>query len=710
MKRIAFTLLLLVTLTLPSRATWSIIVIDPKTKAIGMAGASCTSDCSGIGSIIPGTGAIIVQAMSNYNAHAVGRRAILNGRPPEEIITGLQEARFDPTHQQYAIVTLAHLTPVTYTGDSTIFYNGALTGQGISVQGNLLANKQTLQAIFEAVVRARATSLPIHETLMLALEAGAAAGGDKRCGDQKAQSAFIRVARPTDDAAAPYLNLVVTDQQKGGANAVITLRQQYEQWINKTRQPLTAHAASPGMDARAEAMIQQLGTSFVQEKTHVGLSIGIVRNGQTHFYNFGTTEKGKSLPPTPATVYEIGSITKTFGSLLLARAVVDGRVKLDDDIRTYLDGDYPNLAYDGKPIRLVHLTNWTSELPDNFPDKPDAYKQANPDSIPFLIVRGLSGYTKPNFFSDLHAVTLKAAPGQHPRHSNVAAQLVGYILEKIYQRPFRELVRTQIEEPLRMSPSFATELSSPLCAIGYDGKGNPMPFFTMREAVAAGGLRYSAADLLKYAAYQLDETNKAVRLSHQLTWGNPDKLAFGLNWFLHKTIDSKRRIEHSGGTFGFASYCDLYPDQRTGIVLLANDADQSTQNQLGDLSQKIMAALFGEPAALTALNTALKKRGYAQAIAVVREVKKKHPELFLSEDYVNSWGYALVGQGKLQEAIAIFKLNVSLYPKGYNTYDSLAETYERMGNRKLAIDNYRRSLSLNPGNTNAVDFLKKWAN
>ncbi|UFH54243.1 serine hydrolase [Spirosoma sp. KNUC1025] len=459
--------------------------------------------------------------------------------------------------------------------------------------------------------------------------------------------------------------------------------------------------------AAAEAAIQQLGAAFMQEKAHVGLSIGIIQNGKTTFYNFGTSEKGKSQLPTQNTIYEIGSITKTFGSLLLAKAVVEKKVSLEDDIRKYLDGNYPNLAFEDKPIKLVHLTNLTSELPDNFPDKPDRFKQANPDSIPFRIVNELTTYTKQDFCNDMHAVALRAAPGQNPRHSNVAAQLVGYILEKIYQKPYEELIKTQIEQPLQMRNTFGPETSSDQFAIGYDGKGNRMPAFTLKAMQAAGGLRYSAADLLKYAAYQLDERNKAVQLSHQLTWGNVENLALGLNWFLHKTIDSKRQLEHSGGTFGFASFCDLYPDQKTGIVLLANNSDQSTQGQLQELSGKIMNALYGEPVALTALNEGLKNRGYAQVIDVVKEVHTKHPELYLSENYVNGWGYTLVGQGKLQDALEIFKLNVSLYPQGWNTYDSLAENYEHMGNRAAAITNYKRSLALNPQNTNAIDFLKK---
>ena len=460
--------------------------------------------------------------------------------------------------------------------------------------------------------------------------------------------------------------------------------------------------------ARIDLMIEQQGTAFVQEKAGVGLSVGIVRNGQTQFYNFGRTEKGKSLLPTQNTIYEIGSISKTVGSLLLAKAVVEKRVRLDDDIRTYLDGAYPNLAYKGKAIQLVHLTNMTSELPDNFPERPDSIKRANSDQVPFMMVNLMRGYTRQNFFYDLHTVTLKATPGQNPRHSNVAAQLLGYILEKVYQMPFNELVATQIDKPLAMRTTSVSEPPSDRFAIGYNENGTQMPAFTMTEMQAAGGLRYSPADMLKYVAWQLNEKDEAVKLSHQPTWGSPDNTALALNWLVDKTIDSKRRLRQSGGTFGCASYCDLYPDQNVGIVLLSNESDQTTQNRLRAISDKIMNALYGEPAALMALNAGLKKRGYAEAISMVNDVRKKHPELHLTEDYVNGWGYELVEKGKLQEAIGIFKLNVSLYPKGANTYDSLAETYERVGNRKLAIENYKRALTLNPENINAAEFLKKW--
>jgi dienelactone hydrolase len=103
----------------------------------------------------------------------------------------------------------------------------------------------------------------------------------------------------------------------------------------------------------------------------------------------------------------------------------------------------------------------------------------------------------------------------------------------------------------------------------------------------------------------------------------------------------------------------------------------------------------------------LAKRGYDQAIPFWREVKAKDLGFQLPEKEVNSWGYLLMQGKKLNEAIAIFKLNVAMYPEGFNTYDSLAEAQMAAGDKKNAIVNYRKSLELNQGNTNAVEQLKK---
>ena len=181
LKNVCFSILLLTVLGLPSFATWSIIVVDPKTKKIGIAGASCTPSVYGIGAIMPGKGAIVVQANGNPLAKLQGFKMIMDGATPAAILEKLRSPDFDPEHQQYAIISMDDIShPVTYTGTQTISYASTLTGNGITVQGNMLTNPDEIQIIFDAAVKAQKDSLPIQDILMIALEAGAKAGGDKR--------------------------------------------------------------------------------------------------------------------------------------------------------------------------------------------------------------------------------------------------------------------------------------------------------------------------------------------------------------------------------------------------------------------------------------------------------------------------------------------------------------------------------------------------
>jgi len=126
-------------------------------------------------------------------------------------------------------------------------------------------------------------------------------------------------------------------------------------------------------------------------------------------------------------------------------------------------------------------------------------------------------------------------------------------------------------------------------------------------------------------------------------------------------------------------------------------------HQLAMLSRQ---ALHPAPT-VTDFSSELAKRGFDKAILFWQEVKAKDLGFQLPEVDVNVWGYRLMRSKKLNEAISVFKLNVAMYPESSNTYDSLAEAQVAAGDKKSAIANYKKSLELNRGNTNAVEQLKK---
>jgi dienelactone hydrolase len=114
----------------------------------------------------------------------------------------------------------------------------------------------------------------------------------------------------------------------------------------------------------------------------------------------------------------------------------------------------------------------------------------------------------------------------------------------------------------------------------------------------------------------------------------------------------------------------------------------------------------GLPATLDTFRAELGRQGFDHAPAIFAAMQKDHPDFKLDEAAVNRWAYNLMQNDHLNEATELFKLNVQVFPSSSNTYDSLGEAYMKAGQKQLAIDNYKKSLELDPGNDNATEKLK----
>ncbi len=337
-----------------------------------------------------------------------------------------------------------------------------------------------------------------------------------------------------------------------------------------------------------DTLVNRWGELFMKDKQAVGLSIGVYSEGKSYFYNFGTIEKGKSQQPTKNSLYEIGSVTKSFVALILANAVIEKKVRLDDDIRKYLDGDYPNLQYNQVPITLAQLANTTSGIPNWLPDTPDAIKNALSDSSGFLREKIYGAYTKKDFFKALREVKLDTIPGFKPRHSNAAAQLVSYILEDVYGTSMDKLVTKYILKPAKMNNTafLASRSKKKSLTVGYNEKGNKMPYFNTDYMKYVGGLYSTTADLLKFVQWQLEAKKPAVVLSQQPSF-NAGYYTIGLNWLKYKHDNGYHQLWSDGGTYGFTSYMVFYPEINTGVVILANESDDSTPGKLGNIAYQV---------------------------------------------------------------------------------------------------------------------------
>lgn len=155
-----------------------------------------------------------------------------------------------------------------------------------------------------------------------------------------------------------------------------------------------------------------------------------------------------------------------------------------------------------------------------------------------------------------------------------------------------------------------------------------------------------------------------------------------------------------------AEYGTWVAEASEGGLVVTADSGHSMQRDAPELViSAIRRIVF--PSVQNRLARTIKEKGVDAAIALYRQMKERYPAEFLRENTLNTLGYQQLQSQRVTAAIALFKLNVEMYPNAFNTYDSLAESYMVHGERQAAIKNYRKSLALNPQNTNAIQMLKK---
>jgi dienelactone hydrolase/predicted negative regulator of RcsB-dependent stress response len=118
-------------------------------------------------------------------------------------------------------------------------------------------------------------------------------------------------------------------------------------------------------------------------------------------------------------------------------------------------------------------------------------------------------------------------------------------------------------------------------------------------------------------------------------------------------------------------------------------------------------AAKGIPASLDALRAEVGRQGFDHAAAIYAAMLKEQPDFKLDEDAVVRWGSDLMEENHLAEAIEVLKLDVQVFPSSWNGYDSLGEAYMKAGQKQLAIESYKKSLELNPGDDEAKEKLKE---
>ena len=249
---------------------------------------------------------------------------------------------------------------------------------------------------------------------------------------------------------------------------------------------ITDNPMQSTLDKKVDSIIQR----WMYSDKIVGLSMGLMKDGNFYYYNYGETKKGNKTLPDSLSIYEIGSITKTFTGLLLAKAVINKKIRLDDDVNKYLPKEIPILQQGGDTIKVVHLANHTSGLP-RIPaailvsDKNNPYKD----------------FDNKQLYASLQNIKPENKPGTTYAYSNLGVGLLGVILENIYKMPYEKMVKQFICDKAGMKYTTQTidEKLKSLFVQGYNADIQPNSLWGFKALSGAGCIRSNVRDMLLYA-------------------------------------------------------------------------------------------------------------------------------------------------------------------------------------------------------------------
>ena len=345
--------------------------------------------------------------------------------------------------------------------------------------------------------------------------------------------------------------------------------------------------ASEWSDGRApqlEPLIRKHCVPFMNCGKSIGLAVAVVTPTNATIMTFGRPSLSSGPQTGTNTVFEIGSITKTFTALTLAREIEHGMVRLEQPVQELLPPgvELPEAA---RGVTLRHLTTHSSGFPRL------AANQSQLRSLGMLLFGSdpYAGYTEADLLNAVRTVKLQSKPGTKFCYSNFAMTLLGHLLATKAGSSYEALAKREVCLPLGMQDTTVTfdRSQAPRAAQGYRAvlRCGPVvlalrsdPWFKGNNLGGAGALRSTASDMLKYLQANMHPDGQplehALVESHRELFQEDERMALGMNWIRTQSERLQQAmIWHNGGTGGFRSFIGFTADSRFGVLILSNSTE-----------------------------------------------------------------------------------------------------------------------------------------
>jgi CubicO group peptidase (beta-lactamase class C family) len=347
--------------------------------------------------------------------------------------------------------------------------------------------------------------------------------------------------------------------------------------------PTAVVAASPGRANARSAQSPNAQFSGLDEAIRAamaeagvpGAAVGVLYQGQEYVAGFGVTNVNFPLPVTGDSLFQIGSVSKTFTMAAAMRLVERGRLDLDTPVRSYL----PDLRFSDPDatarVTMRQLLSHTSGLPaDDF-----AVMGGGDDALARYVAEVVS------------RAPLILPVGLYPSYSNVGLSLAGRVIEVVSGSSYESAIGDLLFEPLGMATAtfFAEDAITAATAAGHtvvDGQAYVQrPWALPRTANAAGGITASVNEMLRYARMwlaggtgpdgtRLLSTESLAQIGTPQSRAPADLGTFGLSWAL-ADVGGVHYWSHDGGTMGQNSRLTLAREQDFALCALTNVPDGS---------------------------------------------------------------------------------------------------------------------------------------
>ena len=328
-----------------------------------------------------------------------------------------------------------------------------------------------------------------------------------------------------------------------------------------------------------EPLVSRHCAPFMEQGKGIGLAVAVISGSNSTVMTFGRASLFSDQPLPSDTLFEIGSITKTFTALALAQEIQRGNLSLDDPIQGLMPAGL-QLPKEARPITLKHLTTHTS----GFPSLPDnmsywhGFRRTMAGGNPY------DDYSEAQFLEAIRTVDLDFKPGTKIEYSNFGMDVLGYLLSAKAGTDYEAYIKREVCEPLGLHDTTVTltQDQAGRFAQGYAWAkrkdavlqvADSDPWDLPNYLAGSGALRSTVADMLKYLEMNMHPVGSlggAIRACHSELFHEKDGFAIGMNWVRSPSKSLGTVIWHNGEMGGASSYLGFTEDGRAGVVILSN--------------------------------------------------------------------------------------------------------------------------------------------